>query len=60
MRQLAAQTKNGTPLLVTNEVIQQIVPDWKGTDNDCKNLTVAQAEDAKSQLRGLLAAFDKK
>ncbi|QKX09091.1 hypothetical protein Heal19_500485 [Lactiplantibacillus plantarum] len=45
---------------MTNEVIQQIVPDWKGTDNDCKNLTVAQAEDAKSQLRGLLAAFDKK
>lgn len=58
--ELATQTKNGTPLSVTNEVIQQIVPDWKGTDDDWKNLTVAQAEDAKSQLQGLLAAFDKK
>ncbi|AXH04297.1 hypothetical protein CEB41_07375 [Lactiplantibacillus plantarum] len=58
--ELATQTKNGTPLSVTNEVIQQIVPDWKGTDDDWKNLTIAQAEDAKSQLQGLLAAFDKK
>lgn len=58
--ELATQTKNGTPLSVTNEVIQQIVPDWKGADDDWKNLTVAQAEDAKSQLQGLLAAFDKK
>lgn len=58
--ELAAKTKNGTPLSVTNEVIQQIVPDWKGTDDDWKNLTIAQAEDAKSQLQGLLAAFDKK
>lgn len=58
--ELATQTKNGTPLSVTNEVIQQIVPDWKGTDDDWKHLTVAQAEDAKSQLQGLLAAFDKK
>lgn len=57
---LATKTQSGSPMSTANEVLQQIVPDWKGSDDDWKNLTVAQAEDAKSQLQGLLAAFDKK
>lgn len=56
---LAGLTKGDVQQTV-NEVISNIVPSWKGLDADWGALTSGQADDAISQLSGLLAAFDKK